>query len=133
MLHLRVIVLVLRIFCLTFKNNGYQFIFNQFHPKKYLQKQEAMNQTIQSIRRKTNSNNGIYVHLRNEMKRLIIQWQLQNDAKSLTQKKKKKKHFYYFSETIVVGSILHLHRVELNRLKVNYVVRSYFILLHVFR
>ena len=48
-------------------------------------------------------------------------------------RKKKKKHFYYFSETIVVGSILHLHRVELNRLKVNYIVRSYFILLHVFR
>ncbi len=47
---------------MTFKNNGYQLIFNQFHPKKYLQKQEAMDQTIQSIRRKTNSNNGIYVH-----------------------------------------------------------------------
>ena len=97
MLHLRVIVLVLRIFCLTFKNNGYQFIFNQFHPKKYLQKQEAMDQTIQTIRRKTNSNNGIYVHRskRNETKRLFT-----DNSKTvqnlLTQKKKNKKTFLLF-------------------------------------
>ena len=97
MLHLQVIVLVLRIFCLTFKNNGYQFIFNQFHPKKYLQKQEAMDQTIQSIWRKTNSNNGIYVHLRNETKRLIIHWQLRNGAKSLMQKKEEQKNIFIIS------------------------------------
>ena len=57
---------------MSFKNNGYQFIFNQFHPKKYLQKQEAMDQTIQSIRRKTNSNNGIYVHCLKRNETIVV-------------------------------------------------------------
>jgi len=59
-----------------------------------------------------------------------------NGGKSLTWKNtirmKTKQHCYYFSKTLVVGSIFHLHRVELNRLKVNYIIRIYFILMHVF-
>jgi hypothetical protein len=38
----------------------------------------------------------------------------------------------YFSKTLVVGSIFYLHRVKLNRLKVNYIVRTDSILMHVF-
>ena len=119
---------------MSFKNNGYQFIFYQFHPKKYLQKQEAMDQTIQTIRRKTNSNNGIYVHCSKRNETIDYSLTTPKRCKIFNAKERRtKKHFYYFSRTIVVGSIFHLHRVELNRLKVNYIVRSYFILLHVFR
>ena len=59
-----------------------------------------------------------------------------NGGKSLTWKNtirmKTKQHCYYFSKTLVVESIFYLRRVELNRLKVHYVVRTYFILMHVF-
>jgi len=58
-----------------------------------------------------------------------------NGGKSLTWKNtirmKTKQQFYYF-RTLVVGSILYLHRVELNRVKVHYTVKTYFILMHVF-
>ena len=57
---------------MSFKNNVYQFIFYQFHPKTYLQKQEAMDQTIQSIRRKTNSNNGSYVHCSKRNETIVV-------------------------------------------------------------
>ena len=84
---------------MTFKKNVYQLIFYQFHPKKYLQKQEAMDQTIHSIWRKTNSNNSIYVHRskRNETIGVFTDHSKTVQMFNAKEEEQKKKLFYYIS------------------------------------